>query len=294
MLVLITGQEGFTGQHLARHLQAHGHRPAPLACDLTNPADIGRALAAAPDLAQGYAVVHLAAIAHVAHADAAEFYRVNTVGTQHLLDALSGLSKAPKMVLLASSANVYGNCTRLPITEDTPPAPVNHYAISKLAMELLSRNYTAHFPITITRPFNYTGHGQHISFVIPKLVHHFASRLPRISLGNLDVHREYNDIRTVCESYRHLIETGPAPEVFNLCSGKTHALGEIVEMLCQITSHRPAIDFDPALARRDEVTKLFGNPEKFNRWLAQSGRGLTHIPIRNMLERMLTEALKKR
>lgn len=287
MLVLITGEEGFTGQHLAQHLRTHGHTAVPLVCDLTNSTDIGRALSSAPKGAAGFAVVHLAAIAHVAHHDAAEFYRVNTVGTQNLLDALSGLATAPQMVVLASSANVYGNCPNLPITEETPPAPVNHYAMSKLAMELLSRNYTSRLPITITRPFNYTGEGQHISFVIPKLVHHFAHKLPRISLGNLDVFREYNDIHTVCESYRHLIEAGPAPGVFNLCSGTTHALRDIIDMLGEITGHHPAIDFDPALARQHEVARLYGSPAKLDHWLTQSGRSLTRTPIRELLARMV-------
>jgi nucleoside-diphosphate-sugar epimerase len=291
MRILITGADGFTGTHLVQHLREHGHEALPLAADLTTPAQLGQALDTALGTSDSpYALIHLAAIAHVAHSDATAFYAVNTLGTTHLLSALAARAQPPRVVVLASSANVYGNCTTLPITEDTPPAPVNHYAMSKLAMEMLARSAGGPgegLPISITRPFNYTGEGQHVSFVIPKLVHHFAHRLPEIALGNLDVHREYNDIRTVCESYRHLVELGPATGVFNLCSGITYSLREVMTLLTEITGHQPAIRFDPALARRNEVVRLYGSPARFDQWLAGAGRKLNRTPLRELLIRMV-------
>ena len=291
MRVLITGADGFTGQHLVAHLAAHGHEPIGLVCDLTDSSSVAKALAQAIAESSGpFAVIHLAAIAHVAHSDASDFYRVNTVGTTHLLQALSGGDRQPSTVVLASSANIYGNCTTLPITEETPPAPVNHYAMSKLSMEMLARSAGGPgegLPITVTRPFNYTGEGQHPSFVIPKLVHHFANRLPEIALGNLDVHREYNDIRTVCESYRHLIELEPVSAVFNLCSGITYSLRDVIAMLTEITGHQPTIRFDPALARRNEVVTLYGSPDRFDQWLAGAGKKLNRTPLRELLIRMV-------
>ena len=93
-------------------------------------------LEAAPE-----AVVHLGAISFVGHADPSAFYNVNVIGTLNLLDALTALAQPPRRILLASSANVYGNCEQSPITEEQLPAPVNHYAMSKLAMEYMARNY---------------------------------------------------------------------------------------------------------------------------------------------------------
>lgn len=133
-----------------------GHTVVPLLAELTNPAQVKAEVAQAqPD-----AVVHLAAISYVAHEDASALYAVNTVGTTHLLDAVAALRHAPRCVLLASSANVYGNCNHSPIAETQAPAPVNHYAMSKLAMEHMARTYADRLPLIITRPFNYTGPGQ--------------------------------------------------------------------------------------------------------------------------------------
>ncbi len=109
-------------------------------------------------------VIHLAALSYVARNDSTGFYAVNTVGTTNLLEAIVTAKLNLRRVVIASSANVYGNATVEPITEATPPAPVNHYAASKLAMEVMVRTYADRFPIVLTRPFNYTGVGQTETF----------------------------------------------------------------------------------------------------------------------------------
>ncbi|MCK7491693.1 MAG: GDP-mannose 4,6-dehydratase [Comamonadaceae bacterium] len=93
---------------------------------------------------------------------------------RNLLQAIAEAAPGVRKVLLASSANVYGNTDADPIGEDVPPAPVNHYACSKLAMEFIARTWFDRLPIVITRPFNYTGPGQTEAFLIPKLVAHRA------------------------------------------------------------------------------------------------------------------------
>ena len=143
--------------------------------------------------AQADTVVHLAAISFVGNADDAAFYSVNVTGCINLLSACAALPQKPRKVLLASSANIYGNCANSPIGEEQTPAPVNHYGTSKLAMEHLARTYADRLPLVITRPFNYTGPGQGKQFLIPKLVEHFARKAPQIELGNLHVEREFND-----------------------------------------------------------------------------------------------------
>ncbi len=258
MKILITGAAGFTGLFFRSAAETAGHRVMPLQADLTEKAAVrAEVLQAAPD-----AVVHLAAISFVGHADDTAFYGVNVVGTTNLLDALSSLPIKPSKVLLASSANVYGNCDASPITEAQLPTPVNHYATSKLAMEHMALTYADRLPVVITRPFNYTGPGQAPQFLIPKLVSHFASRAGRIELGNLHVEREFNDVRMVCDAYLRLLATGVPGQTYNVCTGQTYTLLQVIEMLKDLTGHTLDVVVNPAFVRANEVHRLCGSPVK--------------------------------
>jgi nucleoside-diphosphate-sugar epimerase len=258
MNILLTGAAGFTGHFFKQAAEAAGHTVWPLAANLTDKA----AVAAEVTQAQPTAVVHLAAISFVGHADEAAFYAVNVLGTMNLLAAVAALPVAPTKVLLASSANVYGNCAASPITEAQAPVPVNHYATSKLAMEHMALTYADCLPIVITRPFNYTGPGQAPQFLIPKLVSHFAHRADRIELGNLHVEREFNDVRMVCEAYLRLLTQGQTGQIYNVCSGQPHTLQHVINTLERITGHTMAVDVNPAFVRANEVHCLCGSPAK--------------------------------
>lgn len=283
MKILLTGADGFTGQPFAEQARAAGHEVLPLLADLTQREALQQqVLQCAPD-----AVLHLAAISFVGHADDNAFYAVNAVGTTNLLAALAALPKRPLQVLLASSANVYGNCAVSPITEDQPPAPVNHYAISKLAMEHMARTYADRLPLVITRPFNYTGPGQSPNFVIPKLVQHFARRAPSISLGNLQVEREFNDVQMVCSAYLQLLQHGEPGQTYNVCSGQPYALQVVIDELTRITGHPIQVAVNPAFVRANEVHRLCGSPAKLQARLAAHGVKLQHPPLQDTLRRML-------
>ena len=185
---LITGLPGFTGAYLARELSAAGYRVfgTALAGDAGGP-DIftvdlldRAAVAGMIEQVQPDVVAHLAGIAFVGHDNAEQIYRVNVAGTRNLLEALAASPHKPSSVLLASSANIYGNADVALIDEDVAPMPANDYAVSKLAMEYMARLWMDKLPIVIVRPFNYTGVGQSENFLLPKIVAHFRKGARRI------------------------------------------------------------------------------------------------------------------
>lgn len=286
MKILLTGADGFTGRPFAEQAVAKGHEVVALRSDLADRAGLREeVLEVAPR-----AVVHLAAISFVGHAHEDAFYAVNVVGTTNLLDALLQLPLQPERVLLASSANIYGNSDQSPLRETHQPAPVNHYAMSKVAMEYMARTYADRLDLIITRPFNYTGPGQDINFLIPKLAMHFAARAPVVALGNLDVEREFNDIRMVCDAYMQLLTYGESGETYNVCSGQPYTLNHIIETFIELTGHQIKVEVDQAFVRPNEVHRLSGSPDKLRATLEKHGVTLVNPALRETLERMLRAA----
>lgn len=256
--LLITGAHGFTGRHLSIAATKAGFQVISLQSDLTDASAVANEVMAI----NPSHVVHLAAISAVTHADQEALYKVNVFGSLNLLDGLSALSVKPVSVLLASSANVYGNVDLNLISEKTCPAPVNHYAMSKLAMEHMALSYLDRLPLLITRPFNYTGVGHDDRFVVPKIIDHYARKAPVLELGNLDVEREYNDVRMVCDAYLKLLDFGHPGEIYNVCSGRAYGLRYVLALMHEITGHDIFVNVNPAFVRTNEVHKLAGSSAK--------------------------------
>ena len=294
MNILLTGAHGFTGLRFAELARQAGHTVTVLQADLTQPQAVTDAVASAVlalPQAQSWAVVHLAALSFVGHADELAFYGVNVLGTLNLLAALAGQAVRPSCVLVASSANVYGNCPQSPIAESQTPAPVNHYAASKLAMEHLTRTYADQLPLVLTRPFNYTGPGQAPQFLIPKLVSHFVRRAPVVELGNLHVEREYNDVDFVCRSYLHLLAHGQPEELYNICTDITYTLDDVIARLRRLTGHAIEVRINPAFVRANEIQRLCGDPTRLQAvWRTAGDMWPTAASLDATLVRMLAAA----
>lgn len=264
---LLTGCHGFTGRYLAQELVTAGYEVVGLAHDGDPPqAGVLRAnlldraaVRQAVVEARADVVVHLAAISFVAHGDVDEIYRVNVVGTRNLLEALAECDHKPRSVVLASSANIYGNAKVEPITEETPPAPANDYAVSKLAIEYMARLWMGRLPITLVRPFNYTGVGQSENFLIPKIVAHFKRGDKLIELGNTDVARDFSDVRDVARAYVAIVDKAPAGQVINICSGVAHSLDDVLGMMAQIAGYTIEVLANPVFIRANEVRRLVGS-----------------------------------
>ncbi|HDR9511123.1 GDP-mannose 4,6 dehydratase [Burkholderia cepacia] len=293
---LVTGLGGFTGDYLAKSLQAAGYRvlgtthgseatgAGMYRVDLCDRAALAKVVAdVQPDV-----VAHLAAVSFVAHGDADAIYRTNVVGSRNLLEALANLENRPRAILLASSANIYGNAAVEIIDESVEPNPANDYAVSKLAMEYMARLWHDKLPIVVARPFNYTGVGQSPQFLLPKIVSHFQRGERVIELGNIDVERDFSDVRRVVDAYRRLLEQAPAGGVFNVCSGRAVSLKAVIAMMEQIAGYTIEVRVNPAFVRANEVRRLQGDGarlqaaigplediplERTLRWMFEEGRG---------------------
>ena len=286
---LVTGLSGFTGRYVARELEALGYEVVGLEQGSTSDtAHSGLDLRDGPRLTEYVAalqprvVIHLAAIAFVAHGDVSDMYTSNIVGTRNLLAALAACDTAPEKVLLASSANVYGNANVATLDENCPAQPENDYAVSKYAMELMARQWRTQLPIVMVRPFNYTGVGQAGAFLLPKLVDHFARREARVELGNIDVYRDFNDVRVVAAAYARLLDKGVPGEVYNVCSGRAYSIKDVLALLAELAGYSIEVDINPAFVRANEVKKLVGS----NRKLAAAIGELELIPLADTLEWM--------
>lgn len=266
MKVLITGIEGFTGQYVKQELSLFGHDVVGLQSNLLD----WEAVADEIKEIQPQAVIHLAAISYVPSASSAEVYAVNTLGTQGVLESLVELPYELNKVILASSSIVYGMSSGV-IDESLCPRPVNHYGCSKLAMECIARTYTEKLPVIITRPFNYTGIGQSDNFLVPKIVSHFRDRRSIIELGNIDVERDFSDVRWIAKAYRVLLNQGGAGEVYNLCSGTTTSIRSIISTLTKITGHKIDIQINPDFVRSVEIRSQCGDSTKIKILMQDDG-----------------------
>lgn len=287
MRALLTGRNGFTGKYVAAELETAGYQVFGLSdtSDVAGADSITanlldrEAVAAAVAAVRPDVVVHLAAISFVAHGDVDEIYRVNVVGTRNLLEALAQLPQRPKVVVLASSANIYGNAEIEPITEEASPAPANDYAVSKLAMEYMARLWMDRLPIVITRPFNYTGLGQSEQFLIPKIVNHFRRGERVIELGNTQVIRDFGDVRDVAKAYEAIASGLPLGETFNICSGAGYSLDQVLDMMADIAGYRIEVHVNPAFVRNNDVKRLVGSDIK----LREKMKLAAPMPLRETL-----------
>jgi nucleoside-diphosphate-sugar epimerase len=270
--VLITGATGFTGRLLAGRLRQNGREVIAFShgADEEGVRNVDlrdfRSLTHAFSQIRPSAVVHLAGIAATDHSDIGEVYSANVVGTANLFAALVAAKIEPQIVIVASSAQVYaapkGNA---PLTEDCPLAPQSHYAVSKRTAEDIARIYSSRFPIIVTRAFNYTGQGQSPSFLVPKIVQHYAEGKSEIRLGNLDLFRDFSDARRVVEAYCRLVSDAIEPDTVNICSGRLLHLADIPKILEEISGCSIEVITDPSLVRGDELHVIAGSPARLEK-----------------------------
>ncbi len=285
----MTGIEGFVGYYLARHLRDKGWavygsyfddttvgRILELSsceiekCDILDAAELGRIVREAkPD-----AVFHLAAISYVPQGglDPSLTFKVNLLGSINLLEAVRSLPNNPRVVI-AGSGEIYDavGSGSTPLTETIHPFPQSFYGVSKYTMELAALRYATDFgmEVAVTRSFNHTGPGQRSEFVASNFALQIASierdlTTPVMRVGNLDVVRDFTDVRDIVAAYTCLAEAPDVSGVFNVCSGTGVSIRWILEHLISLSGKEISVEPDQNRMRKVDAPVLIGSNKKLS------------------------------
>lgn len=310
MKILVTGITGFAGAHMASHLKHQGKatlhgtryrhaRTSPVfdssgiemhSVDITDQAGVFTLIESLrPDV-----VYHMAAFVSVARSfdEPAKTFETNVVGTVHLLEAVRKHCPDAKVVV-PGSAESYGrvDSEAMPIKESQPLKPRNPYGLSKASQETVSLYYHEAFGLRtyLTRSFHYTGPGQPTGFVCSDLARQVAEveagrKEPVITVGNLKAKRDFLDIRDVVRSYTAIADEGRPGAVYNVCSGESVAISDILDMFVGMSSREISVRVDPAKLRPVDVPDFVGD----NILLRSDTRWMPEIGLRRSLEDVLS------
>jgi len=194
-------------------------------------------------------------------------FEVNVLGASNLFEAAMSLPLLPR-ILNVSTAQVYASSDKI-LTESSPVNPENPYAASKAMAELLRVQYRkcSGGGIITVRPFNHTGPGQTPNFVLPSIAKQFAEmeagiRPRRLTAGNVEVKRDFTDVRDVVPAYFALLDRGRADEVYNVCSGSAVRLADVIRNFEELSGIAIQIETDPGRLRSNEVPQIIGDSTK--------------------------------
>ena len=289
MRVLITGITGFVGSYMAEHALACGAevygssrwrsktdnidrlrgKITLIESDLRDLSSVRALLETSnPDY-----VVHLAAqsFVGVSWQAPAETLSTNIISQVNLLEAIRGLKMSPRFLAVGSSEE-YGlvHPDELPIKESNPLRPLSPYAVSKVAQDMMGYQYFKSYglPIIRTRAFNHEGPRRGDVFVTSSFAKQVAEiemgeRDPVIYVGDLKPRRDFSDVRDIVRGYWRLLERGEPGEVYNLCSGHSWSIQQVLDFLLEQSRVKNiTVTVDPARLRPSDVMVLEGDATK--------------------------------
>lgn len=272
----ITGASGFVGHHLTRAVEDGGFgdcelHTAPGGLDIRD----ANALRASLDSVRPDWIIHLAARSFVpdSFANPQETLDVNLFGTLNLLCALREM-KFQGRLLYVSSGDVYGAVPEaiLPVTESQWPEPRSPYAVSKISAEALCLQWhrSEQLDVIVARPFNHIGPGQSERFVVPSLARQvslIAAGLqePTLTVGDIDVSRDFSDVRDVVRAYAALLCRGHGGQTYNVSSGREVTIRSILRTLCTLAQVSPAVVLDSARLRPSEQRRMVADCQRLRR-----------------------------
>lgn len=289
-MILLTGATGFVGRHASMLLPCVPLVRRDSVVDLR---DI-ESLRLTMETLEFDTVLHLAGQSFVPDSfrDPLGTFDVNFLGTARLLTALDDCGFRGRM-LYVSSGDVYAQvaASDLPIREDTPPRPRSPYAVSKVATEALCYQWsqTGSFEIVVARPFNHIGPGQSARFAISDFARQVVrirhgQQEPRLMVGDIEVTRDFTDVRDVVMAYAALLAKGRNGEIYNVCSGRERTLSMLVHRLLEIAGVQADIMVQTDRLRPSEQRRACGSLEKIR---AETGWGPA-IAIDKSLQDLIT------
>jgi GDP-4-dehydro-6-deoxy-D-mannose reductase len=288
--VLITGFTGFVGSHLAEHLlergdcEIHGlyrwrsrmenvehllDRVELVEGDIADAAAMRRAISTSrPDW-----IFHLAAQSFVptSWTSPGETLDVNLQGQINLFESIREAKLQPR-IQIACSSEEYGlvHAEETPIREENPLRPLSPYAVSKVGQDMLAYQYHASYGLDVvrTRGFNHTGPRRGPVFVCSNFARQVASieagmQDAVIRVGNLEARRDFTDVRDMVRGYAAALEHGESGEVYNLCSGESHSVQEVLDLLLSMSNLDVRVQPDPDRMRPSDVPILQGSAARF-------------------------------
>ncbi len=310
--VLITGITGFAGSHLMDELLDEGgheiwglkrpnarmsnlhhalDRIALVDGDLLDPTSLVATLRRA-DFDQIY---HLGALSWVKPSwdMPAAYMATNAIGTIHLFEAMRVVGSRAR-VLISCTPEEYGDVAEqdLPITEETRLAPINPYAASKVAQDVVAQSYIASygFQVIRTRAFNHEGPRRDTLGALASFAHQIARieagrAEPVIRVGNLEARRNFTHVRDICRAYRLAMQKGVPGELYLLGSNQVVTMEDALRALIRLSRRPGEITYavDPARVRPTELRRFEGDFSKF--------KALTGWEPRISFEDMLTSIL---
>ena len=271
MRALVTGSRGFVGTHLVAHLNACADDVIEVDRVIGSP-PIEDASAVFELIAETKpdVVYHLAGQSDVAASwnDPLGTFQANADGTLHVVRAC--IDVGVERLLSVTSSDIYGAVgpDELPITEQAPLRPVNPYAASKAAAEMVCiQGFLGHgLGVIRARAFNHLGPGQSDRFLAPalaaRIVENEQTGRSAVPVGNLSARRDFTDVRDVVRAYRLLAIDGEPGEAYNVCSGRDVAVSEIAEILLGLATIPMSLEQDDRLFRPVDLPMMRGDNAK--------------------------------
>lgn len=186
---------------------------------------------------------------------------INVIGTLNILEAVRALDSEIKVLCIGSSEEYAAKGG--PLSEEDPLDASNPYGISKLMLDKYCALYREHFGMKVyhVRAFNHTGVGQADTFVIPS----WCKQAARISgsgapgtmrVGNLSVSRDFSDVRDIVRAYRLVLEQGDCNKIYNIGSGRSMPLKDILEFITSLSTQPISIEVNEKLIRPTEIGSI--------------------------------------